>query len=460
MKDQDLGQVSAPQYRTEMVGSAADASAALPASMLPYPRAAYAWFVVVCLQLAYAVALIDRQILSLLVQPIRADLALTDTQFSLLVGFAFVLFYSTMGLFCGRLADTRNRRNMIIYGMVMWSLATAACGLATNFTQLFFTRMLVGVGEAVLSPAAYSMIADYFPKEKRSQAAAAYSMAISLGYGGALLAGGLIVAAVSEHQSIVVPVIGSLRGWQAVLMLVAAPGFVVAAMMLFVREPMRREVKKGEHKISDAFAFVRSRKQILSLVIFAFALNGLITNCLSTWTPATFIRTFGWSASHIATIQGVIVMTLGTMGIFAGGWVVARAGENVSNAVVLATARNALLFIPFFALLLGFAPVPWVRIVGIAGISFLGGFPSGLAAVAIYHITPNQFRGQVTAMYLMSGTLVGFGVGVTLVAAITDYLFRDERAIGMSLGLVLAAAGFVAAGLLHAAIRRPDKDWE
>ncbi|GAB7555416.1 MFS transporter [Novosphingobium sp. 11B] len=460
MKDHYSERVPFPEHLHKPAASSEAGGSNLQTSSLPYPKPAYAWFVVVCLQLAYAVALIDRQILSLLVQPIRADLALSDTQFSLLVGFAFVLFYSTMGLFCGRLADTRNRRNMIIYGMILWSLATAACGLATNFTQLFITRMLVGVGEAVLSPAAYSMIADYFPKEKRSQAAAAYSMAISLGYGGALLAGGLIVAAVSEHQSIVVPVVGSLRGWQAVLMIVGAPGLIVAAMMLFIREPVRREVKKGEHKVGDAIAFVRSRAQILTLVILAFALNGLITNCVSTWTPATFMRTFGWSAAHIAAIQGLVVMTFGSAGIFAGGWVVARVGQHVSNAVVLTTARNALLLIPFFALLLGFAPMPWLRIVGIAGIAFLGGFPSGLAAVAIYHITPNQFRGQVTAMYLMTGTLVGFGVGVTLVAAITDYIFQNEHAIGISLGLVVATAGVVAAGLLHLALKRPDKDWD
>lgn len=429
-----------------------------PPSM-PYPKASYAWFVVVCLQLAYAVALIDRQILSLLVQPIRADLQLTDTQFSLLVGFAFVLFYSTMGLFCGRLADSRNRRNMIIIGMVLWSAATAACGLASSFTQLFFTRMLVGVGEAVLSPAAYSMIADYFPKDKRSQAAAAYSMAISLGNGAALLAGGLIVALVAQHESIVIPILGSVRGWQAVMIIVGMPGLVVSAMMLLVREPARRDFNRETSTAGDAFSFVKAHAKTLSLIIFAFALNGLVTYCMSTWTPTMFIRTFGWTAPEIASVQGAVLMTCGTVGIFAGGWWVSRAGDKISNTIVLGTSRNALLLIPIFALILGFAPFAWMRIVAIAGIAFLGGFPSGLAAVAIYHITPNQFRGQVTAMYLMTGTLVGFGVGVTLVAAITDYIFQDESAIGMSLGLVVGSAALLAGLLLTIAQKQPDKDW-
>lgn len=439
-------------------GHPSEVPAPMVAKSTGFPPAAYAWFVVICLQLAYAVALIDRQILSLLVQPIRADLDLSDTQFSLLVGFAFVMFYSTMGLVCGRLADTKNRRNMIVIGMVLWSMATAACGLANNFTELFLARMLVGVGEAVLSPSAYSMIADYFPKEKRAKAAAAYSMAISLGNGAALLAGGAVIASVAQHDSVVVPLLGAVRSWQAVMIIVGMPGLIVAALMLLVKEPIRQEFNAASSKLSDSFAFIRAHAVTLSLIIFAFALNGLITYCVNTWTPAMFIRVFGWSASEIASVQGITLMTFGTVGIFSGGWWVSKAGSEVSNARVLATSRNAMLLIPVFAILLGFAPMPWMRVAGIAGIAFLGGFPSGLAAVAIYHITPNQFRGQITAMYLMMGTLVGFGVGVTLVAAVTDYIFKDEKAIGMSLGIVVALAALLAALLLNAAVKRPDKD--
>lgn len=430
-----------------------------PSTDAPYPKIAYAWFVVLCLQLAYAVALIDRQILALLVEPIRRDLAITDTQFSLLVGFAFVLFYSSMGLVCGRLADTRNRRNMIVVGMILWSLATVACGLARNFNELFLARMLVGVGEAVLSPAAYSMIADYFPKEKRSRAAAAYSMAISLGNGAALLAGGATIAALAQHHSVAVPIVGEIRSWQAVLILVGLPGLFVSAMMMFVKEPIRRDITKHAASFGDAMRFVRERAVTLALIIFAFALNGLITYCIATWTPATFIRVFGWSTSAIATAQGINLIIFGTAGMFAAGWWVGRVGAAESNARVLTAARNALLLAPVFALMIGFAPEPWMRLAGLAGISFLGGFPSALAPVAIFHMVPNQYRGQVTAMYLMMGTLVGLGIGVTLVASVTDYVFRSDLAVGYSLGLVVAAAALLSATLLSFAIRRPDKDY-
>jgi MFS family permease len=438
---------------------AGDSVKMAPIPAQPYPKAIYAWFVVICLQLAYAVALIDRQILALLIKPIRADLGLTDTQFSLLVGFAFVLFYSTMGLFCGRLADTRNRRNMIVIGMVLWSFATAACGLASNFSELFTARMMVGVGEAVLSPCAYSMIADYFPKEKRARAAATYSMAITLGNGAALLFGGGVVAALSHSDTAVVPLLGVVRSWQAVLFLVGAPGLVVAAMMLFVREPVRRGANLHASSLGDSFAFIRRHALTLAMIVIAFALNGMITYCMNTWTPVTFMRTFGWTAGRIATAQGLILVIFGTVGIYTGGWWVSRASDSASNSSVFSVCSKALLIIPVFALTVAFAPLPWMRLVGVAGVAFLQGFPSGLAAVAIYHAVPNQFRGQVTAIYLMTGTLVGLGIGVTLVAAIADYIFRDEKAIGMSLGLVVTCVALLSATLLKLADRRADKDY-
>ncbi len=441
-----------------IVATDAPAAGRIAGDGRPYPPRRYAWFVVVCLMLAYAVALVDRQILALLIKPIRADLGLTDVQFSLLVGFAFVLFYSTMGLVCGRLADTINRRNMIVVGMVLWSIATAACGLAQDFRQLFVARMMVGVGEAVLSPAAYSMIADYFPKERRAAAAAAYSMAITLGNGGALLFGGVAIAALAHGDTAVVPFLGTVRSWQAVLFVVAVPGLLVAALMLLVREPWRRETEGGTGSFAEAIAFMRAHAGTLAIVIIAFALNGLVTYCVNTWTPATFMRVYGWSASRIASAQGTILMIFGTIGIWAGGWWVGRAGTRISNAVVFPACSMAMLLIAPCALVVGFAPAPWMRLAGVAAIAFLQGAPSGLAAVAIYHLVPNQLRGQVTAIYLMTGTLIGFGVGVTVVAAITDYVFRDEAAVGMSLGATVAVAALASALLLRLADRRADKD--
>jgi MFS family permease len=158
-----------------------------------YPPVGYSWYVVGILTVAYVFSFIDRQILNLLVGPIRRDLQISDTEMSLLMGFSFAVFYTFFGIPLGRLADTRSRRALITGGIVLWSLMTAACGLARNFVHFLLLRMGVGVGEAALSPSAYSLIADYFPRENRATALSVYSMGIYIGSGLAYLLGGLVV---------------------------------------------------------------------------------------------------------------------------------------------------------------------------------------------------------------------------------------------------------------------------
>lgn len=438
---------------------AGDTGARAAAATAPYPPANYAWFVVFVLQLVYAIAYLDRQILSLLVEPIRADLKLTDTQFSLLVGVAFVTFYSTMGLVCGRLADTRNRRNLIIIGMIIWCLATAACGLARNFHEMFVARCLIGAGEAVLGPCAYSMIADYFSREKRAQAASIYASAVFIGGGASLLIGGAAIAATTDAPPLVLPYFGELRSWQTAFLLIGLPGLLVAALMLLVKEPVRREYNVDQTALKHTFAFIRKHYVIIGLIIGAMALNGLCTYSMNSWTPAVFIRNFGWTPAQIGMAQGIILAIFGTAGAALGGWWVTRSGAKHSNAVVLGTSRNALLPVPVLGLVFAFIPDVNVRLAAVAAIALCTGFPAGLAAAALYNVTPNQYRGQMLALYLMTGTLIGFGIGVTLVASITDFVFHDDQAVGKSLGLVVMAASIASATLMHIALRRPDRDY-
>ena len=181
---------------------------AAPEPEAPWPNPLYAWFVVGVLMLAYMNSFIDRQILSLLVEPIRADLGISDTQVSLLAGLAFSIFYTLMGVPLARLADQSNRRNIILVGIGSWSIMTALCGAAQNFWQLFLARIGVGVGEAALSPAAFSMIADYFPKQRLARAISVYSMGVYFGAGLALMIGGVVIKMVSALPPTVLPVIG------------------------------------------------------------------------------------------------------------------------------------------------------------------------------------------------------------------------------------------------------------
>ena len=179
-----------------------------------YPNPVFAWYVVVVLFLAYTLSFVERQIMSLLIGPIKRDLMISDTQISLLHGFAFAIFYTILGIPLGRLADRKNRTIIISVGIFLWSFMTALCGLARSFWSLFMTRIGVGVGEATLSPAAYSMISDYFPKEKRGLAISLYSMGVFFGAGMAYILGGLVVKLASQAGITTLPVLGQVRPWQ------------------------------------------------------------------------------------------------------------------------------------------------------------------------------------------------------------------------------------------------------
>ena len=210
------------------------------ANVPPYPNSRYAWFVVVLLMFAYILSYVDRSILTLLVTPIQDDMGLSDTQISLLHGLAFAIFYTLLGFPIGWLADRKNRVGIIAVGIAFWSLMTALCGVAKNFTHLFFARMGVGVGEAALNPSAYSIITDYFPPEKLSRALSTYVMGTYLGFGIAYILGGTIVNAISSMPDFDLPVIGHIFSWQLAFFLVGIPGLFFVLLLKFIKEPVRR----------------------------------------------------------------------------------------------------------------------------------------------------------------------------------------------------------------------------
>ena len=195
------------------------------------------------LTLAYIVSFIDRQILSLMVDPIRNDLGIGEKQMSLLMGATFAVFYTFFGIPLGRLADRRSRRGLISAGIALWSLMTAGCGLTKRFWQLALMRMGVGVGEASLSPAAYSLISDYFRPALRSTAMSVYSMGIYLGSGLALILGGFVIGYTAGQEHAVLPWVGTVRPWQQVFLLVGLPGLLVALLLLTIREPERKGMR-------------------------------------------------------------------------------------------------------------------------------------------------------------------------------------------------------------------------
>lgn len=208
----------------------------------PYPSARYGWYMVVLLTVAYIFSFVDRYVLGLLIEPIKADLELTDTQIGLLLGPAFAIFYATMGLPLGWLADRQRRTWIVAAGIALWSAATAASGLARNFPQLFIARMSIGVGEATLSPCAMSMISDSFPREKRARPIAFYTMALSLGAGIASLISAAVLQWAKTTTDISLPIVGTVAPWQFTFFVVGLPGLALSLLVLMLREPVRRDL--------------------------------------------------------------------------------------------------------------------------------------------------------------------------------------------------------------------------
>lgn len=413
-----------------------------------YPARAYGWYVVAVLILAYTVSYIDRTMLTLLVGPIRASLHISDLQLSLLHGLAFAIFYTFLGIPIGRAADRLNRRNIIVGGVLVWSVMTACCGLARNFGQLFLARVGVGVGEATLSPCAYSMLADYFPPKSLTKALSVYTAAMYMGAGIALLAGGALIAAV---PAVTLPIVGALAPWQVVFLLIGAPGVLVAVLMTTIREPARMGLAAGWTKppsFRQVLAFVRGRAGAYGLLVAGYSASSLMWNGSQGWIPAFFMRTYHWTAPQVGLRYGSTLLVFGVAGIVFGGYLAGRLrARGLRSANLLVGMISALAVAPFGV------TAPLVSNAGLAlglyaAFIFAGSIPYGAAAAALQEITPNQMRAQVSALYLFGLNLAGIGLGPTVVAFLTDKVFHADAAVGHSLALTVAVAAPISALLL------------
>ena len=274
--------------------------------------------------LAQVVSFIDRQVITLLVQPIRADLGISDTEMSLLMGLAFALFYVTMGVPIAWLSDRYSRRTIIATGIFLWSLATAACGLARSFGQLFLARIGVGVGEATLTPAAYSMIADYFPKQILGRAIGLYAVGVYLGAGLALILGGAAVRLITASGPVDWPLVGTVVPWQLTFMVVSIPGLLIVLLMMFtVREPQRQnlaEAKGDSIPVRDVAQFMWTNRGTFGSIFFGYATGGMAFYGFMFWVPEFIRRSYGWDISDAGMAFGTLLVVLGTTGTYAGGW--------------------------------------------------------------------------------------------------------------------------------------------
>ena len=382
-----------------------------------------------------------------MVGPIRKSLGISDVQLSLLHGLAFAVFYTFLGIPIGQLVDRRKRTTIIAIGIMVWSVMTALCGLARTFTQMFLARIGVGVGEAALSPAAYSLLADWFEGKQLVRALSFYQGAIYMGGGLATMAGGALIALVPATTTALT---GPMEPWQVVFLIVGLPGILIGLLMLTLREPERRGVQGADHpSLAQVLAFMRSHARAYAGLIFGLCCASLMWNGVAAWIPSHFIRQFGWTPAEVGLRYGSVLMVFGTAGIVSGGWIAGilrERGRQDSNLLLI--VLSALLALP-----LGVAaplmPTASSSLAVFALYLFAGAMPYGGAAAAFQEITPNRMRGQVSAIYLFWLNLAGIGLGPTLVAALSQNVFGGDLGISRAMATdVLVAAPLSAIAIL------------
>lgn len=431
-------------------------AALAPAAAAADQSARQGWRLVFVLLLFYIFSFIDRQIIALLVEPIKRDLQVTDTQIGLLQGLAFAIFYTLFGIPIGWLADRMNRKSIVGVGVVIWSLMATMCGLAKNFTQLFAARIGVGVGEAALSPAAYSMITDAFPREKLGRAFSVYNLGIAIGSGAAILVGGVVVAAVSgEGRTFTLPLLGEVRAWQFVFIVTGAPGLLLPLLLLAVREPTRRGLLKtagsdaaAKLPLKEVIAFMAKNGHFYSLHFLALAMMALLGYAVGAWLPTVMVRTYGLSIGTVGQVLGISIITINTVGIMLAGRIsdlLTKRGRTDAPILVCFGVAVAVVATSAFP---AFMPTPTLGLamMCIAGLPFHGYVAMG--PMAVNQVTPNQMRAQVSAVYLFTVNIIGYTFGPALVPMISDYILKDPSQIRWGLLIVVVTAGTIAAILL------------
>ena len=395
-----------------------------------YPSARYAWYMVILLTLAYVCSFIDRFILGLLVEPVKADLGLTDTQLGLLLGPAFAIFYATMGLPLGWLADRKRRSWIVAAGVAIWSAATIASGLTKNFFQMFIARMSVGIGEAALSPCAISIISDSFPKERRAKPIAFYTMAVSIGAALASLFSATVLVWAKSVPEISLPLVGTVAPWQFTFIMVGLPGFILALLFFVLREPPRQErsatVELGNATLLDTLKFILARWKTFGCFLSVFCLMTIIAYSQG-WGAALFMRTWGWEASKYALVNGIVLLAVGPATVNISGWFCDRlynrgvtdAGLRIAIAgafIMVVTGVIAPLMPSGNTAFFMFA----VNAVGLAMTTATG-------VTALLNMTPGEIRAQTVAFYYMAISLTGLLLGPTTVGILTDQFFGEPN---------------------------------
>lgn len=417
-----------------------------------YPSTSRAWVMVALLYVGYVLSFVDRQIIAYLVAPIRHTMNISDFQLSMITGPAFAVFFVVFGIPLGQLADRVSRVRIISACIALWSITTMACGYAGTFWQLFLARVGVGVGEASLTPSGVSLISDTFPRERRHVAINIFASGVHGGLGLSNILGGVVVAALTTAGARgLLDALGGLEPWQATFVVVGAPGVIVAALFLFLREPERQERDVAAHEgvpLRETLRFMGRHARIYVTLIVGSAFGALASYAMYGWVPALFMRKYGWHAAEVGTSFGLITLVFGTSGLVLSGLIAGRlnkVGDHAAQMKMLILAILATAVVSPFLIVVN-SPVWTLGCLAI--VVFFLGAPIGLSPAALQAITPNEMRAQIVAVYVAVVGIVGLAGGPPAVAAITDFVFKSDAAVGSSLAIAMSLAGALGAIVL------------
>lgn len=400
------------------------------------------WYTVAMMALVVMLAQIDRNIISLMVQPMKRDLGLSDTEVGLLTGLAFSVTYALIGPPVSRIADRGFRKRVVAASLSIWSVATSACGMAQNFWQFFLGRAVIGGAESASSPAALSMIADLIPRHKLPRAYAIYNTGFMAGGALALTLGGLLLGHLADMEPIRISGIGTIRDWQVVMIILGLPGVLVAAVIaLTVPEPQRRKGHKPKgYPLREVFQFISDNRRMHIPLILGILLNSMQTFGAVAWVAAFYERTYGWGPATAGPILGPINMMAALAGLFGGAWLAEWIGKRRDDANILVLFLANLLSIPFIVVQ-PLMPGPWLAL----GMGAVGGAIASMGGAgynsALQVSTPNAMRGQINALYLFIIAAVGGTLGPLMIGMLTDFVAgkeEDLRYVLVGFRLVLA----------------------
>ena len=403
-----------------------------------------AWYTVAVLTVANVSGLVDRQILSSLVEPMKRDFGVSDTQVSLLMGLSFAVFYSVLGLPIGRLVDSGSRKLVVAAGSALWSIFTMFSGLASTFGGLFVARVGVGVGEATLQPAAISLIGDSFPRRQLGTAMGVFMIGTFLGSGIAYALGAYVVGQFDRPGFVTIPIVGQIHPWQMVFFVVGAPGLLIALLALTIREPARSQSvgsvpaspsSSGTVPVSQLVAYIRINLRTISALSLGFAFSASVNYGIGAWMVTFFVRTHGWTIPQAGALQGLLTATVGVVGSIAGGRITdrwARNGrEDAPILVGMVGAAGMLVTATLYPLVSSAA----VAVALLVPVNLFAALPWGAAGAAIAEAMPSRMRGQGSALYQLVVNLVSGVLGPTSVAVLTDQVFGDASYLRWSLAV-------------------------